>query len=416
MSNPNTDGEASPAGPNRDAAGLEGTGQASVGREGTGREGTEHEGTGRESTLHASIESEGTEHEGAARGSTLPDATGHNNDGRGDTGSWPGDLPEIAAPGLSAFAAQAVPSPPSNPSTPSPPSAAANAAAGGESPAMGAVSEPDRKPDPKATPFRPVGWAPARRDAAEPIAGGGGGAWTTGGAGAAFVRALPSQHIELAPHSPLPEPPLPPPAPSFGLRRIFAMTAVAAVIGGLAGSLTTAGFTAMTGSPSAGPSYDQVFADGLARIDREVAVLKGAIDTSTRTQTQQVAKIADRMDRAEKAQNDAGTRLAKAGDVLDRVERRLATSGEVTGGLGEVRGSGPSSASAAAAAAEAKRPVVEGWTLRDVYHGAAMIQGHGEVLAVLPGDSLPGLGRIEAVKRQDGRWVVVTARGLILPR
>jgi hypothetical protein len=205
------------------------------------------------------------------------------------------------------------------------------------------------------------------------------------------------------------------------------MTAVAAVIGGLAGSLTTAGFTAMVGSPSAGPSYDQVFADGLARINHEVAVLKGAIDTSTRTQSQQVAKIADRIDRAEKAQNDAGTRLAKAGDVLDRVERRLAASGEVTGGLGEAHrapasvlasapGLAPASASASAAAAEAKRPVVEGWVLRDVYHGAAMIQGHGEVIAVLPGDSLPGLGRIEAVKRQDGRWVVVTARGLILPR
>jgi hypothetical protein len=185
----------------------------------------------------------------------------------------------------------------------------------------------------------------------------------------------------------------------------------------------------MVGSPSAGPSYDQVFADGLARIDHEVAVLKGAIDTSTRTQTQQVAKIADRMDRAEKAQNDAGTRLAKAGDVLDRVEHRLAASGEVTGGLGEAHkapasvlasapglASASASASASAAAAEAKRPVVEGWVLRDVYHGAAMIQGHGEVIAVLPGDSLPGLGRIEAVKRQDGRWVVVTARGLILPR
>jgi hypothetical protein len=416
MSNPNTDGEDSPAGHNRDSAGLDGTGQASVG----------HEGAGRESTVNAGTESERTEHEGTARGSTVPDATGHHSDGREGAGSRSGDLPEIEAPGLSAFAAQADPSNPSDLSSPSAPSPAAKATAGEESPTMDAVSEPDREPDPMPTPFRPTGGPPARCDAAEPMAGGGWGAgeaWAAGGAGAALVRVLPPQQTELPPRPPLPEPPsptLPPPAPSFGLRRIFAVTAAAAVIGGLAGSLTTAGFTAITGSPSAGPSYDQVFADGLARIDHEVAVLKGAIDTSTRTQTQQVAKIADRMDRAEKAQNDAGTRLAKAGDVLDRVERRLAASGEVTGGLGEARVSAPASASgasAASAAAEAKRPVVEGWVLRDVYHGAAMIQGHGGgVIAVLPGDNLPGLGRIEAVKRQDGRWVVVTARGLIVPR
>lgn len=391
----------SPAGPNGDGDGRDGTGQASVGHEDAGRESTVHastghEGAARESTVHANIVHASTEHEGAGREGTVPDGTGHHSDRREGTGSRRGDLPEIEAPGLSAFAAH-------DPSGPPAPSAATNAAPGEESLAMDAVSEPDHEPDPMPTPVRPTGEAPAL-------------------AGAALVRALPPQQAELPPRPPRPPPPeppplsLPPPAPSFGLRRIFAVTAVAAVIGGLAGSLTTAGFTAMVGSPSAGPSYDQVFADGLARINHEVAVLKGAIDTSTRTQTQQVAKIADRMDRAEKAQNDAGTRLAKAGDVLDRVERRLAASGEVTGGLGEARGSAAASASAASAAAEAKRPVVEGWVLRDVYHGTAMIQGHGEVIAVLPGESLPGLGRIEAVKRQDGRWVVVTARGLILPR
>jgi hypothetical protein len=29
---------------------------------------------------------------------------------------------------------------------------------------------------------------------------------------------------------------------------------------------------------------------------------------------------------------------------------------------------------------------------------------------------LPGLGRIENIRRQDGRWVVVTSKGLILAR
>ena len=32
------------------------------------------------------------------------------------------------------------------------------------------------------------------------------------------------------------------------------------------------------------------------------------------------------------------------------------------------------------------------------------------------GDVVPGLGRIEAFRKQDGRWVVVTPKGLIVAR
>ena len=32
------------------------------------------------------------------------------------------------------------------------------------------------------------------------------------------------------------------------------------------------------------------------------------------------------------------------------------------------------------------------------------------------GDPVPGLGRIDAIRKQDGRWVVVTSKGLIVAR
>jgi hypothetical protein len=38
------------------------------------------------------------------------------------------------------------------------------------------------------------------------------------------------------------------------------------------------------------------------------------------------------------------------------------------------------------------------------------------VFEVVPGANLPGLGRVETIRRQDGRWVVVTSRGLIVAR
>ena len=45
-----------------------------------------------------------------------------------------------------------------------------------------------------------------------------------------------------------------------------------------------------------------------------------------------------------------------------------------------------------------------------------MVDGPGGLYEAYPGDPLPGLGRVDAVRYQDGRWVVVTSKGLIIRR
>jgi len=64
----------------------------------------------------------------------------------------------------------------------------------------------------------------------------------------------------------------------------------------------------------------------------------------------------------------------------------------------------------------ARLPTVEGWILRDVANGSALIESRGGMYEVYAGDPLPGLGRVDAIRRQDGRWVVVTSKGLIVSR
>jgi len=52
--------------------------------------------------------------------------------------------------------------------------------------------------------------------------------------------------------------------------------------------------------------------------------------------------------------------------------------------------------------------------VQDVRGGRALVESrYGAVFEVGPGSVLPGLGRVEIIKRQDGQWIVVTARGLI---
>jgi len=48
--------------------------------------------------------------------------------------------------------------------------------------------------------------------------------------------------------------------------------------------------------------------------------------------------------------------------------------------------------------------------------GWVYVQGHGDVYRVVPGTPLPGLGPVEQIKGQNGHWVVVTPKGVIVPR
>jgi hypothetical protein len=52
--------------------------------------------------------------------------------------------------------------------------------------------------------------------------------------------------------------------------------------------------------------------------------------------------------------------------------------------------------------------------VRDVRNGRALVESrYGTVFVAAAGANLPGLGRVEAVRRRDGEWVVVTAKGII---
>ncbi|WP_336485328.1 hypothetical protein [Methylobacterium nigriterrae] len=69
------------------------------------------------------------------------------------------------------------------------------------------------------------------------------------------------------------------------------------------------------------------------------------------------------------------------------------------------------------AEAKPKPSVVENWALRDVYDGTAMLEDRRRRLVeVGPGDTVPGVGRVEAVERRGRQWVVVTRQGVITPQ
>lgn len=194
---------------------------------------------------------------------------------------------------------------------------------------------------------------------------------------------------------------------------LAATIAVAAAVGGMAGSLVATGLARLAAETSSSAAAEsRALRETIGRIGADIAALKASVDSTGRSTAVQFVRLSERFDHFERVQGDPAAKLAKIGESLDRIERRapVASDTATTGSIG----------STSSLPAQINRPppapIVDGWVVRNVFGGSAFIQGRLGILQVEPGDNIPGIGRIETIKRQDGRWVVVTSRGLITAR
>jgi hypothetical protein len=217
----------------------------------------------------------------------------------------------------------------------------------------------------------------------------------------------------------------------FGRRRISTLAAVvalAAAAGALGGAMATLAFTHDGGQALAAHDGQGALEAQLARIDADMQALKAEFEHTSKLGMSQLNKASDRLDRLERAQAEPA-RLAKLGEAIDKPHALPVPPPPVTastaGAPKETTGSvpvpsaadaGPPATSTIAKVEPGRLPTLEGWVLRDVDRGSALIGNRRGVYEVYAGDFIPGLGRIDAIRRQDGRWVVVTSRGLIVAR
>jgi hypothetical protein len=64
-------------------------------------------------------------------------------------------------------------------------------------------------------------------------------------------------------------------------------------------------------------------------------------------------------------------------------------------------------------APETRPTTIEGWTVRDVRGGTAVLEGPDGTWTAAAGDTVPGVGRIDSIVRWGNLWIVATASGLI---
>ena len=129
----------------------------------------------------------------------------------------------------------------------------------------------------------------------------------------------------------------------------------------------------------------QALKENVVQARTDLAALKLSMESSSRNVAAQITRIGERLERLSR-----GEAASAAKDVTGAIPPAgLATQGGKPG-------------------------AVEGWVVRDVHRGTALLEGRMGLIEVDPGDVVPGLGRVDAIRKQDGRWVVVTPRGLIM--
>src|SRR5450631_528608 len=236
--------------------------------------------------------------------------------------------------------------------------------------------------------------------------------------------------------APKPDPDLP--ARGRRLAAMAAMLLLAVIAGAAGGALATIALSHPTDTAAAtAPTIATLETAAVGRIDADIVALKAGLERTTSAALTQFNKTSDRLERIEKAQAEPAAKLAKLSEAVDKLRAAapaatapLATAApkDVTGSVTTSAGAQappmpqlhPSPAVSTAGAAPVtevgRLPTVESWVLRDVSHGVALIEGRIGLYDVMAGDPVPGLGRVDAIRKQDGRWVVVTSKGLIVAR
>jgi len=244
--------------------------------------------------------------------------------------------------------------------------------------------------------------------------------------------------------------------------RIVAVAAIAAAIGSLSGALATLGVAHVLqrNTPAAATADETgLIKAALLQLETQLAAMKVNVDHTTKISTrigERVDGFGGRIDSMEKTQADASLKIARIAEVQDKIRIAAAsavaappqaaapqtvaanvplpqaapsrlpagqvaqlppqpeTTGSIANGPGDVKPKGDLKADYKAAE---KPPIVDGWVLTSVgRRGNAIVASRGGFYEVYPGDPLPGVGRVQDIRYQDGRWVVITPKGLIVRR
>lgn len=228
--------------------------------------------------------------------------------------------------------------------------------------------------------------------------------------------------------------------------------AAATSLAGSAGSAPNAAITSLATAIESGRTDTAKLTATVAKLEQTITDLRSATEAARReattrgsvneklaqldrSLTTKLAGLGERIDQAEREQANRISALANrpVAAKADAIKAdAIKAEPTQTGSLAEPRdkvadksteAKAPDVRQAdvrqteAAKASPGKPPVLANYAFRDVFEGAAIIEGRNRRLyQVMPGDTLPGAGRVEGIERQGRTWVLVTHQGIVTPQ
>lgn len=244
----------------------------------------------------------------------------------------------------------------------------------------------------------------------------------------------PAKADEPVLEEPIIESPIAPTAPVRPLRLMLrrrrmallaASVTVAAVLGAVIGAVATSSLST-SHDETAGLQDRKVMQQSIARLGNELSTLKASLDAASKSahaQTAQLTKLSQTLNEKLAAHSKANEALAQAsaevtGSIAppQTIESHAAEPTPLPLPRPQIASvqSEPRPQPIAAVQSQPRPLVVPDWHVRGAARGAVLVEGHGDVYEVVPGARLPGLGRVESIRRVDGRWIVETPKGLIV--
>ncbi len=181
---------------------------------------------------------------------------------------------------------------------------------------------------------------------------------------------------------------------------LAASVAIAAAFGAVVGAAATGGFAKAPAVDIATMEENKATQQSVAHLSKEITNLKASLEAANKAAHSQIAKLSDRLSR-------------ETADITGSISPPQ-TVPPVPQASAPLPAPRPPQAAANEPLPPARFSIVPDWSIRETRDGYVYVQGHGDVYQVVPGAPLPGLGPVEQIKRQDGRWLVVTPKGIII--
>lgn len=149
--------------------------------------------------------------------------------------------------------------------------------------------------------------------------------------------------------------------------------------------------------------------------------LRTAVDQSSKATNDRFGRFAENLDRIERVSSSSTMKLDKLAQGQAQAQAQAPAPAMVQSQPSSQQGPMLASVAApeftgsvpASERASAPRKTIKGWSVRQAYEGIAILQGPNGVIEAVLGQQVPGVGRIEEIRNENGRLVVESSGGVI---